>query len=220
MSRRAPARTVIAVPAAGDRCVFGIGPADRLQYGVMARSRCLPPDPATRASHRWPGREWAVLFDWGDTVMRVFPGSVGPMAGWPRVEAVPGVRQALAALRPHAVLGLATNAADSYAEEIRAALRRVRLSSYFEKVFCYRSLGVRKPSRRYFAAVLADLGLPSERVVMVGDEWHADVEGALSAGLRAVWYDPSRRGECRHERVRTLHEMSALPRILREWGVT
>ena len=161
-----------------------------------------------------------MLFDWGDTVMRVFPGAAGPMVGWPRVEAVPGVRRALAALRPHATLGIATNAADSDAAEIRAALRRVRLSSCFERLYCYRSLGVRKPSREYFAAVLADLGLPPERVVMVGDEWEADVEGALAAGMRAVWYDPRSRGECHHPRVRTVHEMRRLPDVLLEWGVT
>ncbi len=161
----------------------------------------------------------AVLFDWGETVMRVFPGAVGPMVHWPRVEAVPGVRRALVALRPQAVLGLATNAADSDAAEIRAALVRVRLSSYFEKLYCYRGLGVRKPSPEYFAAVLADLGLPPERVVMVGDEWRADIDGALAAGLWAVWYDPGHRGECRHERARTLHDMHRLPAALQEWGL-
>lgn len=151
--------------------------------------------------------------------MRVFPGAVGPMVHWPRVAAVPGVRRVLEALRPQAVLGLATNAADSDEAEIRAALRRVWLSSYFEKLYCYRELGVRKPSPEYFAAVLADLGLPPERVVMVGDEWQADIEGALAAGLWAVWYDPGHAGKCRHERARVLHDMSRLPAALREWGL-
>jgi putative hydrolase of the HAD superfamily len=30
-----------------------------------------------------------LLFDWGDTLMRVFPEYVGPMAAWPKVEAMP-----------------------------------------------------------------------------------------------------------------------------------
>lgn len=160
-----------------------------------------------------------MLFDWGDTVMRVFPDAVGPMVSWPHVAAVPGVRQALAALRPHAVLGLATNAADSDADEIRAALRRVRLAACFDKVYCYRLLGVRKPAREYFEAVLSDLGLPRERVVLVGDEWDADVEGALANGLRAVWFDPLHRGQARHERLRTVHDMRQLPAVLSDWGI-
>lgn len=160
-----------------------------------------------------------MLFDWGDTVMRVFPEAVGPMVGWERVEAVPGVRQALSALRSQALLGLATNAADSEAAAICAALRRVRLSSYFEKIYCFRTLGVRKPTRAYFEAVLADLGLPPHRVVMVGDDWEADIEGAVAAGLRAVWYDPEGRGGCLHENVRSLRDMRRLPALLADWGM-
>lgn len=151
--------------------------------------------------------------------MRVFSEFTGPMAGWPRVEAVPGVRQALRELRPFAMIALATNAADSRPAEIRAALRRVRLSASFEKIYCFRALGVRKPSPEYFTAVREDLGLPPERVVLVGDDWQADVEGAIAAGLWAVWYNPSGREERRFPRVDTVHAMTALPALLRTWGL-
>ena len=66
-----------------------------------------------------------VMFDWGDTVMRNLPGSTGPMAVWPRVEAVPGIAEALSILHPHHHLLLATNAEDSGAGLVRAALARV-----------------------------------------------------------------------------------------------
>lgn len=183
----------------------------------MERSRPSCPD---RTPPLAGGRRLAVLFDWGDTVMRVFPQAVGPMVGWTRVEAVAGVRRAFFALRPHAVLGLATNAADSDVAQIRAALRRVRLSSCLARIYCFRALGVRKPTPVYFQAVLADLGLPPQRVVMVGDDWEADIEGALAAGLWAVWYDPQRRGGRSHKRVRVLHEMGRLPELLADWGLT
>jgi HAD superfamily hydrolase (TIGR01509 family) len=161
----------------------------------------------------------AVLFDWGDTVMRVFPECTGPMVRWPRVEAMPGVRQTLRALRPHAVIALATNAADSRRAQIRAALKRVRLSACFQKIYCFRALGVRKPSPEYFAAVLEDLCLPPERVVLVGDDWPADVEGAIAAGLWAVWYNPCGREERHLPRAGTVHEMAALPALLGTWGL-
>jgi len=45
---------------------------------------------------------------------------------------------------------------------------------------------VGKPSRDFFALTLADLGLPSQEVVMVGDDIEADIGGALDAGLAAV----------------------------------
>ncbi len=40
----------------------------------------------------------AILFDWGDTLMRVFPEYDGPMYAWPRVEAVEGTAEKTAAM--------------------------------------------------------------------------------------------------------------------------
>jgi FMN phosphatase YigB (HAD superfamily) len=83
-----------------------------------------------------------VIFDWGDTVMRDFPQYAGPMVEWPRVEAVPGIADALRALSPDFRLALATNAAASGAEKARAALARVGLDTYFTYVLTARELGV------------------------------------------------------------------------------
>lgn len=45
---------------------------------------------------------------------------------------------------------------------------------------------VGKPNRTYFEMALADLGLPAQRVAMVGDDIDTDIRGARSAGLRTV----------------------------------
>lgn len=50
-------------------------------------------------------------------------------------------------------------------------------------------LGALKPDPAAFAALVAVLGLPSERVWYVGDNPAGDVGGALAAGLRAAWFD-------------------------------
>ena len=63
----------------------------------------------------------AVLFDWGNTLMRDLPGQHGPMRDWPHVEALPGALEALEALHAQGLrLALATNAADSGPAAIRA----------------------------------------------------------------------------------------------------
>jgi len=160
----------------------------------------------------------AVLFDWGNTLMRVFEGQLGAMADWPEVEVLPGVRRALRVLRPVVVLGVATNAADSEAADIRRALRRVRLSSVLPRLYCYRSLGHRKSSPQFWELALSDLGVPPERVVMVGDDLEADVDGALRCGLNAVWLNPTDTAERVGPRVRTVHHMAELPGVLREAG--
>jgi HAD superfamily hydrolase (TIGR01458 family) len=45
---------------------------------------------------------------------------------------------------------------------------------------------VGKPTRTYFEAALAELGVPAGEAWMVGDDVEADVGGAKSAGLRGV----------------------------------
>jgi len=131
----------------------------------------------------------ALLFDWGDTVMRLF-GFPGPMAYWPRVEAVPGVAEALQALQPRYRLVVATNAAESGAALVREALERAGLGIYFEAVFTAQELGACKPEPAFFQAVLEELGCAPSEAVMVGDAYRADVVGAKEAGLRAVWFNP------------------------------
>ena len=134
-------------------------------------------------------KKGAILFDWGGTLMRDFPEYSGPMKDWPRVEAVPGAAGLLKRLHEDWILCLATNAADSDEADIRAALRRVDLERWLDRVYCFKTIGFRKPSSEFFHFILKDLGLPPERVIMVGDDYVADVLGAQQAGLRAVWFN-------------------------------
>ena len=48
-----------------------------------------------------------------------------------------------------------------------------------------------KPDPASYHAVCKALGVQPDRAVMVGDNWHNDVAGAVRAGLRAVWYNPA-----------------------------
>ncbi|RPJ49817.1 MAG: GNAT family N-acetyltransferase, partial [Chloroflexi bacterium] len=45
-----------------------------------------------------PTPNFALVFDWGNTLMRVFPEYSGPMASWPEVADVDGAVNALEAL--------------------------------------------------------------------------------------------------------------------------
>lgn len=71
-----------------------------------------------------------------------------------------------------------------------------------------------KPHRSIFEAALADAGVAAHEAVMVGDSLKADVEGALGAGLHAVWL--RRAGDLPHDRpprvpvIARLHELPPL----------
>jgi putative nucleotidyltransferase with HDIG domain len=135
-------------------------------------------------------RATALIFDWGDTIMRVFPDYEGPMVDWPQVAAVDGARSMLASLQEHYRLFIATNAGESSAQQVGAALQRVGLDVYFERVFTMHELGSRKPDPTFFAALTQQIDLPSEACMMIGDDLQADVLGALSAGWHAIWLNP------------------------------
>ena len=162
--------------------------------------------------------ERCILFDWGDTLMRDIPGQDGPMATWPEVVVLPGAREVLEELQGGWRLALATNAAASDEKDIRAALARGGLDGFWDVIFCYRSVGHRKPSPEFFVHALESLSLPPSACVMVGDAFDSDIVGANRAGIRGVWLN-ERDGENREgEMYRTIHRLSDLPAVLADWA--
>jgi len=162
-------------------------------------------------------KQGCLLFDWGDTLMRVFPQYDGPMTSWPRVEVVPHAREVLEALRSHWTIALATNAQDSKEEDIRQALALVELDTVVDEIYCYQRIGVKKPSRAFFQYIFDELAIDAADAVMVGDSYAADVEGALAVGMRAVWFNPKSDQEKAGELVRTVHSLIELPDVLNAW---
>ena len=160
----------------------------------------------------------AILFDWGDTVMQVFPDEDGPMIAWTRVQAVAGVRDAIEKIGGSARIALATNAVDSSEDTIWRALARAELDGLFDRVYCFRGVGHRKPSVQFFEAVLRDLGTAPGRAFMVGDDFAADVKGANAVGMAAVWYAPGATERRTGERYRTIHVYAELPDALAALG--
>lgn len=81
-------------------------------------------------------------------------------------------------------LGLLTNGAGCLQREKLAASG---LGDYFEVVVVSADLGIAKPDASVFEHALAQLGVGTVDAVMGGDSIVKDVDGALAAGLRAVW---------------------------------
>jgi len=132
----------------------------------------------------------ALVFDWGDTLMTTFPESSGAMVDWPKVAAEPGAVDALAQLIRRYRLLVGTNAANSSAAQVQAALDRAGLGGYIERVFTVHELHSRKPEPGFYRALQQLTGLPTHQIVMVGDDFNVDISGAWQAGWRSVWYNP------------------------------
>ena len=79
-------------------------------------------------------------------------------------------------------------------------------------------LGFEKPGRKIFTWTAERLGVPPGAIVHIGDSHAADVEGALGAGMRAIWF--------RGERARPLPDGAAVcddaaevRAALQSWGL-
>jgi putative hydrolase of the HAD superfamily len=136
------------------------------------------------------------------------------MSAWPRVEAVAGIKEALARLLPDWTIALATNAADSEEHEIWSALARVGLGRLIDRVYCFRGVGLRKSAPEYFEHVLEDLGIDRDRAVMVGDDFEADVLSANRSGIRAIWFHENGTETETGAMHRTIHSLPELPEAL------
>ena len=122
----------------------------------------------------------------------------GPMKDWDNVQAEAGAQEALLRLRTRYRLVVATNAADSPAHMVRLALARVGLDDYIDDVVSSADVGDHKPNYAFFRAALlreGDRGIPLDprRAVMVGDGTTNDIAGAQRAGMRTIWYNPTKR---------------------------
>ena len=50
-------------------------------------------------------------------------------------------------------------------------------------------MGALKPSAKFYKAVMEDIGCPSENMLFIDDS-QKNVDGAIAAGLPAVYYEP------------------------------
>jgi putative hydrolase of the HAD superfamily len=109
-----------------------------------------------------------------------------------RMAPEPGVGAVLEALaRRGLALGAVSNS--MFAGPVLTwELARHGLARPLRFVMSSADYGLKKPHRSIFETALARLGLPAEAVWHVGDSFTNDVVGSADAGLRAVWYNPSR----------------------------
>lgn len=64
------------------------------------------------------------------------------------------------------------------------------LKDYISKVFVSDAIGVSKPARSYFDAVINDISDPAEGYLVIGDSLSSDMLGAKNAGLSSCWFMP------------------------------
>jgi putative hydrolase of the HAD superfamily len=163
-------------------------------------------DPVPGKPLRYP----TILFDWGDTVMRDHPEITIPMVEWEAVEVIEGIANVLKYLQSGGRrIVLATSAQISDEGQIRGALVRGGLDTYFSHIYCFKNTNLPK-GEEFYRHILNDLGISASEALMVGDGFEKDVEIPNQLGMFGVWFNP-RSEETRksgvHVTVHSMHEL-------------
>ena len=102
---------------------------------------------------------------------------------------VDGALEILEALSTRGVpMAVATN---GLAEVQRHRLAEARLDHFFREIFVSEEIGYFKPHPGFFRVATSRLRIrPKDRVLMIGDSLHSDIEGARIAGWDTCWFNP------------------------------
>jgi putative hydrolase of the HAD superfamily len=85
------------------------------------------------------------------------------------------------------------------------------LRDCFAHIVLSEEVGCQKPNPRIFEEALRMNGLKAEEVVMIGDSWNSDIQGAINAGIDQIWIrkskDPLPEGQSATYLVQSLSEV-------------
>ncbi|MFV5315436.1 HAD family hydrolase [Priestia megaterium] len=130
----------------------------------------------------------AIVFDWGDTLMKDFSEYAGPMADWEYVEIIDGVSKSLHSVSQNYICCVASNAGASNSELLGMALKRVDIQQYFQYLFTSRELGFSKPSLDFFNKIVQTLGITPQECIMIGNDYNKDIIPAKKIGMQTILF--------------------------------
>jgi putative hydrolase of the HAD superfamily len=99
-----------------------------------------------------------------------------------------GTIELLEYLRPNYKLHIITN---GFAEVQFKKINNAQIGSYFQTITNSEMAGVKKPNPIIFDYAIDLAKAKKENSIMIGDSLDADVQGALDAGLKAIFFNES-----------------------------
>ena len=87
------------------------------------------------------------------------------------------------------------------------------IQNYFKTITSADELSVRKPQPEIYEYALKKANAKKEESIMIGDDWIADVEGALSFGIDAVFFDVFK-DNFGNDEVKVIRELKELQKFL------
>lgn len=121
----------------------------------------------------------------------------------------PGAIEALDYLKNKYTLHIITN---GFAEIQHIKLRNCSIDNYFTEVIISEEVGFNKPDKRIFDKAVERALTQHEYSLMIGDDWHADIEGANAAGIPCIYFNPMQKqlNTNNTAEIQSLHELITL----------
>jgi HAD superfamily hydrolase (TIGR01549 family) len=157
----------------------------------------------------------AIIFDWGDTIMRDYPEFDTPMYTWKHVEYIPDMEAALEALYDKYIMVIATNAGQSDTAAMIKALKRLGADKYFNYFFSSKDLGYQKPDVRFFMAITDAINISPQQCIMIGNLYEKDIIGAKDAGMLTILFDEKSNEIALPKADSIIHSMKSLPETIK-----
>lgn len=103
-----------------------------------------------------------------------------------KTELMPHARELLNYLKPKYKMHILSN---GFAEVQYTKLKHSDLEQYFDRIFLSEIVGVLKPDKRIFEYAVKSLNAKKCDVLMIGDNFDADIAGAKKAGIDQLFYN-------------------------------
>lgn len=97
---------------------------------------------------------------------------------------------------------------NGFLEVQHVKLKHALLHHHFQVILCSEEVGHNKPHPHIFSKALEMAKAKAQNSLMVGDDYRADILGAIRAGMQAVWYQNDISNKSKYE-----HKISCLSKL-------
>ena len=85
--------------------------------------------------------------------------------------------------------GVTLGVISNWDSRLHTILKNTDLAGYFDFILASAEVGSAKPDKKIFIEALRKSGVSSHEACHIGDDLHADVQGANNAGIDAILMD-------------------------------
>ncbi len=123
----------------------------------------------------------------------------------------PGVKEALVDLKKENYrMHIITN---GFSEVQHIKLKNSGIFEFFDLVLTSEEVGVTKPHREIFQEAMSRTNCKAEHAIMIGDDFKADIIGALNANWTAIHFDPEHKFK-KERTVKRIRSFDQLPEYI------